>query len=404
VLAWQRKCGGDVLDALGLVSDTREDPRICAGRVAKALFVMSLAQLGSLNALEQSGQSRLWRRILGGPLPSADTLGRVPAGMHEEELRAIQRAYYSRLKRNKALPPPAHGLVALVIDGHELTSSDRRVCDGGLTRAVGAGDSVYEQHYHRYVAASLVGRGFHHFLDVEEIRPGEDEVAAAMRLLCRVHEDYPRAYDVVMADALYARTDFFQAVLALGKDVLVVLKQEARDVYKDAMQLGALQSPVSFTRRGGRTRVLAWDLAGLTSWPSLGRPVRVLRTLETTAVRRQKTEELEEKAAEWMWVTTLSMSRAPTSAAVELAHGRWDIENQGFNAAVNEWHMDHVYRHEPAAMRVLILLTMLAMNVLNAFQRLDLKPALRARSSLRHVARCILAEIYAEHPDVALSG
>jgi hypothetical protein len=365
---------------------------------------MSLARLGSLNALEQSGLSRIWRHVLGGPLPSADTLGRVPAGMHEEELRAIQRAYYSRLKRNKALPPPPHGLVALVVDGHELTSSDRRVCEGGLKRNVGAGDSVHEQHYHRYVAASLVGRGFHHFLDVEEIGPGEDEVAAALRLLHRVHQDYPRAYDVVMADALYARADFFQAVLALGKDVLVVLKQEARDLYKDAMGLVALQAPVKFTRRGGRTRVLAWDLSGLTSWPSLGRPVRVLRTLETTTVRSQKTGEFETETVEWMWVTTLSISRAPTATAVEIAHGRWDIENQGFNAAVNEWHMDHVYRHEPAAMRVLILLTMLAMNVLNAFQRLDLKPALRARFSLRHIARCILAEIYALHPHVALSG
>jgi len=404
VLAWQRKCGGDVLGALDRVTDTREEPRISAGRVAKALFVMSLARLGSLNALEQCGQSRLWRRTLGGPLPSADTLGRIPAGMHEEELREIQRAYYSRLKRNKALPPPPHGLVALVVDGHELTSSNRRVCDGGLTRTVGADETAHEQHYHRYVAASLVGRTFHHFLDVEEILPGEDEVAAALRLLHRVHEDYPRAYDVVMADALYARADFFQAVLALGKDVLVVLKQEARDLYKDAMGLVAIQAPVSFARRRGRTRALAWDLPGLTSWPSLGRPVRVLRTLETTAVRSQKTEEVEEKTVEWMWVTTLSPSRAPTEAAVELAHGRWDIENQGFNSAVNEWHMDHVYRHEPAAMRVLVLLTMLAMNVLNAFQRLDLKPAVREHFSLRHIARCILAEIYAEHPHVALSG
>jgi len=58
--------------------------------------------------------------------------------------------------------------------------------------------------------------------------------------------------------------------------------------------------------------------------------------------------------------------------------------------------MDHVYRHEPAAMRVMVLLTMLAMNILNAFQRLALKPALRKRFSLRHVARCVLAELFAD--------
>lgn len=404
MLAWQRKCGGDVLAALEGVTDARTEPRIPAGRVAKSLFLMTIARLGSLNALEQSAGSRFWRGALGGPLPSADTLGRVAAGMREDEIRAVHRAHYSRLKRNKALPPPPHGLVALILDGHEMTWSVRRVCGGGLARTVGTGESAHEQHYHRYVAASLIGKDFHHFLDVEEIAPGEDEVAAALRLVRRVHEQYPRAFDVVMGDALYARADFFQAVLALGKDVLVVLKQEARELYKDAMGLVTLQKPVNFVRRGGRTRVLAWDLPGLTSWSSLGQAVRVVRTLETTTVRSQKSGENEETTAEWMWVTTLPPTRAPTPAAVELAHGRWDIENHGFNAAVNEWHMDHVYRHEPAAMRVLVLLTMLAMNVLNAFRRLDLKPAVRGRFSLRHIAKCIVAELYGAHPHVAPSG
>lgn len=372
--------------------------------MAQGLFVMSLARLGSLNALEQSGQSPFWDRVLGGDLPSADTLGRVASGIPEESLRGIHRAHYTRLKRNKALPVPPHGLVGLVLDGHELTSSERRVCEGGLTRTVGCEESARQQHYHRYVMASLVGKGFHHFLDVEEVGPGEDEVAAALRMVRRVHGTYPRAYDVVLGDALYARADFFQAVLALGKDVLVVLKQEARDLYKDALGLAAVQEPRSFRRRDGRTRVLAWDLCGLTSWPSLGRPVRVVRTVETTAVRSQKTGEVEEVSAEWMWATTLSPCRARTEAAVEIGHSRWDIENQGFNAAVNEWHLDHVYRHEPAAMRVLLLLTMLAMNVLNAFQRLALKPALRKRFSLRHVARCVQVGLYVGHPHVILTG
>lgn len=81
-----------------------------------------------------------------------------------------------------------------------------------------------------------------------------------------------------------------------------------------------------------------------------------------------------------------------------MGHGRWDVENRGFNEGVNHWHLDHVYRHEPTAMRVLALLTMLAMNVLHAFRRLNLKPALRRRSSLRQVARLVAAEIHAGVP------
>jgi len=41
-------------------------------------------------------------------------------------------------------------------------------------------------------------------LDAEPQRPGEGEVAAALRLLERVLTRYPRAFDVVLADGRYA--------------------------------------------------------------------------------------------------------------------------------------------------------------------------------------------------------
>lgn len=388
-----------MLAGLGGLADARREPRIPAGRVAKSLFVMTLTQMGSLNALEQISDSRAWRELLDGELPSADTMGRVASGMAPDALRAQIHALYERLKRNKALPAPWHGLAALVLDGHESTASYLRKCRGCLTRTVHASQGDREQHYHKYVAASLVGEGYHVFVDLEELLPGETEAAAALRLLARVRAAYPRAYDVVVADAFYAQAPFFQAVLASGKDVLVVLKQEARDLYKDAMALCGEIQPVSLER--GKTTVLAWDVDDLNSWPTLGRPVRVVRAKETRRVRRQKTDEVEELVAEWMWVTTLARTRAPTKAVVDLGHGRWDIENRGFNQGANDWHLDHVYRHEPTAMRVLALLTMLAMNVLHAFHRLNLKPSLRARFTLRHVARLVASEIYGDVPVVA---
>ncbi len=399
MLGWTRKVCGDVLAGVGALTDARDEPRIPTARVAKTLFVMTLARLGSFNALEQTSGSRAWRAVLDGGPPSADTLGRVASGMRPDELRAQLRRLYSRLKRNKALPAPWHGLVSLVLDGHESTASYLRTCPGCLTRTVRTAAGEREQRYHRYVAASLVGEGFHVFVDLEDLVPGEDEVAAALRLLARVRAAYPRAYDVVVADALYAQARFFEAVLASGKDALVVLKQEARDLYKDALGLCALTSPVAF-ERDGKT-LLAWDVEGLTSWPTLGRPVRVVRTTEIRRVRRQATGETEELPSEWTWVTTLGKARAPTRAVADLGHGRWDIENRGFNEGANEWSLDHVYRHEPTAMRVIALLTMLAMNVLHAFHRLNLKPALRRRWSLRHVARMVAAAVYGALPHAA---
>ena len=54
--------------------------------------------------------------------------------------------------------------------------------------------------------------------------PKEDEVATAIRLLRRVLALYPRAFDLVLADALYARADFFNFLPAHRKHALVVLK------------------------------------------------------------------------------------------------------------------------------------------------------------------------------------
>lgn len=399
MLAWTRKCGGDVLGRLGELADGRQKPRIPASVATKSLFVMALARLGSLNALEQTSDSRAWRGVIGGAVPSADTLGRVAAKTSTDELRGVVGALYTRLKRNKALPAPWHGLVALVLDGHESTASYRRTCEDCLTRTVHTAAGDREQHYHKYVAASLVGDDFHFFLDLEELRDGETEIAAALRLLERIQKAHPRAFDVVVADAFYLQAPFFQAVLALGKDVLVVLKQEERDLYKDALALCAATAPVKLQR--GRTSVAAWDLEALTSWPSLGRSVRIVRTVESTLVERQKDGQVEELRGEWMWATTLAPSRAPTQAVIDLGHGRWDIENRGFNEGANDWHLDHVYRHDPVAMRAFAILTMLAMNVLTAFRRLALKPALRRRFTLRHVAHLVAAEIFAATPHVA---
>ena len=353
---------------------------------------MIFARLGSLNALEQTRSSRFWSGWLGGPMPSADTVGRVAALVDCDTLRGALRETYTRLKRNKALAPPWHGLIALVVDGHETSASYLRCCDGCLHRTIHTADGDRIQYYHRNVTAQLIARDLHLLLDAEPQRPGEDEVATATRLLERVLPHYPRAFDLVMADALYAQAPFFQLVLGHGKDVLAVLKDERRDLLQDATDLFATVEPTR--TQDGRTFRETWDLEGFTSWPSLDRPVRVVRSREITTVRRQRTKEDEQPVSDWVWVTTLSSRRASTRAVVELGHGRWGIENQGFNELVNEWCADHVYKHRPTAILAFWLLAMLAINVFHAFFRRNLKPALRQGSSMRHIARRIAAELY----------
>lgn len=172
--------------------------------MGRALVVLFLARLGSLNALAQTRPQRFWARWLGTDLPSADTLGRVATQLDVAGLRAVQRQVYARLKRGKALPPPAHGLLAGVLDGHESHATFRRHCAGCLARTIHTATGDRLQYYHRHVSLQLVGADWTLLLDAEPQQPGEDEIAAALRRLERVLGFYPRAFDVVVGDGLYA--------------------------------------------------------------------------------------------------------------------------------------------------------------------------------------------------------
>ena len=117
-----------------------------------------------------------------------------------------------------------------MIDGHESHASYRRCCGGCLERRIQRSDGEQLQYYHRQVTLQLLsdapaaspfniqGEPLPLLLDAEPQLPGEDELAAAKRLLERVLAAYPRAFDVVLADALYAAATFVNFLLAHGKD------------------------------------------------------------------------------------------------------------------------------------------------------------------------------------------
>jgi len=220
---------------------------------------MCLGRLGSLNSLEQLKQQSSWlKESLKSALPSAETLARVFSKIDTDTLRQVNHRLYDRLKRNKALELKSHGLTAMVVDGHESHATYLRCCDGCLERTINKGtDSEKIQYYHRNVTAQLIFQNCRFQLDAKPQLPGEDEVAWAIRLLNRVINSHPRAFDVVIADALYARSDFLNSVIAHKKDVLTVLKDERLDLMKDVDGLFAGKPPTdSFFASNGSDRLL----------------------------------------------------------------------------------------------------------------------------------------------------
>lgn len=357
---------------------------------------MFLARLGSLNGLEQLKEKSLaLREFLEGYLPSADTIGRVVAKIDPDTVRCANKTIYAQLKRNKALEPPGHGLIAVNFDGHESHATYERHCGGCLERTINKGtENEKIQFYHRHVTAQLFFRNFSLLLDAEPQLPGEDEVSCAMRLFERIIVDYPRAFDVVNADALYAKSNFFNLVIKHNKDIVTVLKDDRRDLLKDAGSLFENKPPTCLYTNG-TTEIECWDGCDFQSWPQVNKPVRVVRTRESKKpVRRQLNGKLEQPpVSSWTWVTTLSPQRARTQVVVEIGHSRWSIENNGFNEGANHYFADHVYKHDSGAMLNFWLLCMMAYNIFHCFYLRNLKPTVRVRYTMLTIARAIQAEL-----------
>lgn len=366
----------------------------------RAAYVTVATRLGSLNAFEGCGQGGWLRKWIGGHAPSADTIGRVLDTVDLHVFRETLAKVYERLRRNKALRPCRGGMTLLVLDGHEGRHSSRRKWEGCLSSTVETVAGTRTDYFPRYVVAQLVGDGWSLLLDIEMQRPNEGELAAAERLFARVAARFPRAFDIVLGDALYASGPFWRLVRDAGKHVLTVLKQEARDLLKDARALIALlPEPTPQPFRQGSTKY--WDVSDLQSWPQAGECLRVVRSLETRTVHRQLDDLDHAETTEWVWVTSLPKAQLDAAAVARLGHERWRVENNAFNELVNGWGADHLFRCAAHAIEAFLLLMCLALNVFQAFWRLNVKPAFRTRQTAAAIADIIRGEVLGCAPAVA---
>jgi len=352
-------------------------------------FALFALRQPSFHALEQElRRPRRWESWVGlGRKPSADTLGRVLGVLALEDLRALLGGVNRRAWRAKAIHRrPAETYRVVAVDGHELWASRARCCAECLTREGMVRGAKVQEYYHRVVVAQWVGVTPPAIADFELVRPAEGEVVAARRLVARVVRTYGRLIDVITADALYLEAPFIRLVLDAGKHVVVVMKQEARELYQDAERLRALVAPVVLEARPRTTRL--WDLPELMSFPTLDRPVRVVWAEEQTLRRKRVGGRWQERVehSTWVWVTDLPPVAAPAATIQRWGHDRWDLENRGFNELVTLWHMDHCFVHEVAAVEALLLTLAVAFLTTYLFYTRNLKPPVR-----QHLTRLALA-------------
>jgi hypothetical protein len=214
-------------------------------------------------------------------------------------------------------------------------------------------------------------------LDVEMIREGEGEVAAAKRLLERVFRHYSRFFDVIVGNAIYLEGPFFKFCLDHNKDVLAVLKNNNPALLEDAKAIFSEVKPV--VRHKDKRSIRLWDCEGFGACENFPVPLRIIHTRETETPRSRiagRWENFEDTSC-WYWATTLSKSRCPSFVARQAGHHRWDIENDLFNTLVNQFSLNHCFKHDPVAILNFILTLFIAFVLIQSFYQRNLKPQLR---------------------------
>jgi hypothetical protein len=401
----------------GCFADGRVDPEIPSRAVGLSLLLGEVIQTPGLSQLAEETKLPQWQRWVGyQDRISHDTLGYAANRMDPEQLRRAGRFINRKLKRGKAFEASKmHGLLVVSLDANEQFCSDHRCCEDCLSREVTCKDAQGNefkktQYYHKQVYAQLSGPRLSVILEVEPMRPGEEECATALRLLRRMRQTYgPRFFDLVVVDSWYTNGPFLKAVVEeLEWPVVAVLKQERYEIYQEAMAL-TRGEPTQMVERGQdphRRRVEIWDVPALRLSDTYTDPVRVVRVRERWTERTQRGKEWKIVAKEqtWIWVVAGELDGYDGAAIRDFGHLRWKIENNAFGELTQHWHLTHCAHHKPVAVLALLWIKIIAFTLFHAFAIVHGKLFRLGKVTLQELRKRIYRSLLCGWPIRCLSG
>lgn len=398
----------------GQFADARPAPEIPSRSVWLSLVLGEVVHVPSLLQLQEETKVPQWQQWVGYPHPiSHDTFGYVSERLDPEQLRRAGIWINHKLKRGKAFAAnKINGLLVVSLDANEEFCSDHRSCADCLTRQVTSTDTQGRefkktQYYHKQVYAQLSGPELSVILDVEPMRQGEEECAAALRLLRRMRQKYgPRFFDVIVVDSWYANGPFLKTVAEeLAWPVIAVLKQERYEAHQEALALTQGQKPAQVVERDGR-QVEIWDLPSVRFTDTFPGPVRVVRVRErwTERTRVGREWKTETKEQNWIWVVAGDLDGYDGAALRDIGHLRWKIENNAFGELTQHWHLTHCAHHHPVAVRALLWIKIIAFTLFHAFAILHGKLFRLGKVTLQELRQQIYRSLLCGSPMRFFSG
>ena len=408
VLGYARKVFG-LCALLRQVRDGRPLPVIPTRPVLLTLFLGALLRYSSYFDIAKQTKRRRWRHLIHWKEPiSHDTLGYVCERFYLEDLRAVLVEMNRRLKANKNMEScKIQGLLYLSLDANEHFSSRSRCCESCCQREIEIKDDSgqparVKEYYHRYVFAQINGPKMNFLLDLEPIRPGEEETRAALRLLVRLRANYGvRFFDAITVDAWYVKGPFLRAVVKLGWKWVVVLKQDRMEVYQEALRLSAGQAPdLKFHDEARNRDVSLWQVRDLDFSAEYKGKVSVVHAheewTENKIVGGQKTSR--PRTSDWWWAASGELDAYGAKMIYEAGHRRWGIENLAFNMLTQYYHLEHCYHHEEIAMLAQMLILILAFTLFTAYTTLHSQNIRREKTTLKDIAHALVLALEEDLP------
>lgn len=327
------------------LEDERLRPQIGVSSIFQALFYMGVLGLGSLLGLDQFLRTCKGKKLFGTPRPlvSDSTLWRSLTGFGLGLLHGMLEAVYA-VGRDM-------GIGRCEVAGRRLRIG---MIDGSCFGQFRASCFAH------IGSVCLMG-------GLEPIEGPGKELPASERLVDRLRKRLGRRFvDLLLLDGLYVAQGFLRKCLEECQvDVLIKTQEEGLNIIQDAM--GIFQhypdyaQDVEHIKGTDSLRMRSFEVYALKGFflSGVDTPFKVAWVTEEDLRTGQRLQ---------FWVLT-SLESLTAEDMRELAHWRWDIENNGFKSLNDLVHTKHLYAHDAHAAQAVLLILLIAGNLLQLFLR-----------------------------------
>jgi hypothetical protein len=275
-------------------------------------------------------------------VPKDTAMREVMDRYDSEWLRPLFDDFFRPLERGKHLEAYRvfgdHYVIA--IDGSGYFSSEAIACPSCLRKTT-RGRTLFE---HWIVQAALVHPGKRQVIPLapEEVRNTDGtekqdcETKAGKRLITRLRRSHPHLKTIIVADSLYSKQPFIEALAEEGMHYVLVAKEEDHKVLMEYVK-GAQASRLEVKDTKGRLHRYEWigDM-----------PVNGKHDAPSVNWFSYELHDKGKRTYHNGWVTDLPIDEDHIEELVRIGRCRWKIENETFNTLKNQgYHLEHNFGH-----------------------------------------------------------